>query len=773
MIRALELYYCDPATSKPILHNTVIHIGVCYVEDPPFINAMSLNQPFFCDSLDEDCYNGPELELQGRVVNPLKVSLTPQQYAQVMDSLNNIAPAEDQLCEHEVHLTENKMRWKQEEASYRQSIMFGKAPPNPMPLPSPTGTADDSLPIKASFEIPELIVELVLPENTSSKVEKPHLSLSCSELCFECDKKGFLTEMKLNLKSLTLENTSAPAESPHRFLAMSNTTLKPERSESSLSCATSSLVNDGSQNYERYVSSSCPDIPKSVPIYVPDTAPYHESSSNVRMEPSSLPDHLDPSDIFGGRFLIGKSQKSSRPRKTSVFTSTASEIPEGRKFCPATPPPSPRCDPNDTAAERFINLVQITMCFVDPKSPEFMPKFHGTHKFVNVDFNALEILLTPDTFTCLRKFFSDAGKHEAKEKERTEAKPQVSSDNFKRDIKSEIEDEKNTETKISVKALSVKVASPRYTLAEGRVTGVVCNFVNRGRNFFGVEGRLGSLQIRDVSPHVGKYPVKFTFQGKQALDFDYCRKGKSRLLYAPNLRPRQLYDDTHVLYRLVMDGKFRLQMSSVVCVHTHRFYTEFTALMSSLFGGSSSAFDDTPSPTSGSARTEPMKPSDKNVSKGSVRVSLDIQAGAPVLLFPYSSSSRHLLVADLGHLSVKNKIVEESKDVICDKISVDLIEMDLFAAELQYNASELIAQASGSTGGILKLWSLDRNRAVMKTCESSSFLKEKCALKLKVRRFLKGEDVDPTQARTSIEGTLSTVCCFLDPEKYKVSVLLC
>ena len=59
------------------------------------------------------------------------------------------------------------------------------------------------------------------------------------------------------------------------------------------------------------------------------------------------------------------------------------------------------------------------------------------------------------------------------------------------------------------------------------------------------------------------------------------------------------------------------------------------------------------------------------------------------------------------------------------------------------------------------LWVLDRNRAVMKTCDSSSFLKEKCALKLKVRRFVKGEDVDSTQARTSIEGTLSTVAAKL------------
>ena len=77
------------------------------------------------------------------------------------------------MSSQEVDVAENKMRWNLEEASYIQSIMFGKTPLNhPMHLSSPTDSADDSLPINASFEIPELIVELFLPENTSSRVEK-------------------------------------------------------------------------------------------------------------------------------------------------------------------------------------------------------------------------------------------------------------------------------------------------------------------------------------------------------------------------------------------------------------------------------------------------------------------------------------------------------------------------------------------------------------------------------------------------------------------------
>src|SRR3712207_3319212 len=91
------------------------------------------------------------------------------------------------------------------------------------------------------------------------------------------------------------------------------------------------------------------------------------------------------------------------------------------------------------------------------------------------------------------------------------------------------------------------------------------------------------------------------------------------------------------------DGKFRLQMSSVVCVHTNRFYVEFSTILSTLFGSIS--------PSTPNERPEVI-PEGAADSSSHVRVSLDIQAGAPVLLFPYSSTSRKLLVADLGHLSV-------------------------------------------------------------------------------------------------------------------------
>jgi hypothetical protein len=147
LMRAQELYYCDPNMAKPILHNTVIQFNIDYFEESPFLNA-EFNVSHFEEGEEE--YLGPKLEIHGRVVNPLKVSLTPEQYSQVLDSLNNVAAGEDDFLQSElkVNIMERRMNWEKEVNSFcRQN----KSPPDPMPLPSPTTAEDESLPISGQF----------------------------------------------------------------------------------------------------------------------------------------------------------------------------------------------------------------------------------------------------------------------------------------------------------------------------------------------------------------------------------------------------------------------------------------------------------------------------------------------------------------------------------------------------------------------------------------------------------------------------------------------
>jgi hypothetical protein len=187
--------------------------------------------------------------------------------------------------------------------------------------------------------------------------------------------------------------------------------------------------------------------------------------------------------------------------------------------------------------------------------------------------------------------------------------------------------------------------------------------------------------------------------------------------------------------------------------------------LSSIFGSSHSEG----SVNETEASTLPTNPeaSDVGQNQKSIRVLLNIQAGAPVILFPYSSTSTALLVTDLGHLAVRNKFLEESTAVIFDCISLDLMEMDLYSAELRESAGPGSGSKANMDESESKSWLLDKHTIVTRTSNSSSFLKSKCALKLNVKRAL-SQVSSSTQASMSVQGTLSTVYATIDRDKYQV-----
>lgn len=141
-MRAQELYYCDPATSTAILHNTIIHLSVDYTEETNYERNLSTVVNLGGASGDES--TDPKIGIRGKVVGALKLSITPQQYAQILDSLENIT-ASDEAFTSEVNISASKRRlnWEKE----LQTFSRGKPLPDALPLPSPTTNIDDSLPV--------------------------------------------------------------------------------------------------------------------------------------------------------------------------------------------------------------------------------------------------------------------------------------------------------------------------------------------------------------------------------------------------------------------------------------------------------------------------------------------------------------------------------------------------------------------------------------------------------------------------------------------------
>lgn len=61
------------------------------------------------------------------------------------------------------------------------------------------------------------------------------------------------------------------------------------------------------------------------------------------------------------------------------------------------------------------------------------------------------------------------------------------------------------------------------------------------------------------------------------------------------------------------------------------------------------------------------------------RIELDVELEAPMIVVPRLSSSRDVIVALLGNISLKNKITghKEDKKAIIDKMEIHLTEMSL------------------------------------------------------------------------------------------------
>ena len=101
------------------------------------------------------------------------------------------------------------------------------------------------------------------------------------------------------------------------------------------------------------------------------------------------------------------------------------------------------------------------------------------------------------------------------------------------------------------------------------------------------------------------------------------------------------------------DASFRLRMTSVCYVHTQRFVQELLAFalnfiqLQDVFGR-------------GRAASAGKKVQEQAFH--SARVSLDIEAGAPILLIPHSSKTEDVLVVDLGQLTVKNTFQLDGSD---------------------------------------------------------------------------------------------------------------
>ncbi|KAL1131084.1 hypothetical protein AAG570_012321, partial [Ranatra chinensis] len=260
--------YCCGSEGKPVLHDTSVQLSV--VRELGRICMRNQDDMLFQDSGADFVHIDQQetLQINGRVVTPLKLSLSRHQYEQLLDTVDTC------LNDNVVRQEKGKLSSIKEEPEMHTGVPTLNMDPAlraRMMLHTSTTqnqlSAAHSLALSLSFELPVLIVELVADLGVG---EQGLVALSFQELIIQFDKSHSLeTNVQVSLKSLVMEDLQKDAGSKHRYIMVSST----------------DACRRGARHIPLFVSKSCPNLvsPHSC------TQPWH----------SSLPDRLQAEHVLG------------------------------------------------------------------------------------------------------------------------------------------------------------------------------------------------------------------------------------------------------------------------------------------------------------------------------------------------------------------------------------------------------------------------------------------------------------------------------------------
>ncbi|XP_053704503.1 intermembrane lipid transfer protein VPS13D [Synchiropus splendidus] len=731
-----------------ILKDTTIQFTIEKAEDE--------DAPFTFLTVEEPCKSNGLMRVEGKFVKPVQVFLSKAVYEQVLQTLDNLSLIDGQRATPSQPPTPpppTPSSTRPHRFPDLHGGMFAKDPPyssfshpmlsSPSPLQSHKSTfeSESFTQLNITLHIAELEVQLSADLTQGSQ---GLVSLRFQDLKGDFTKNHpDLLEVQLTLRSLLMEDLlEQNPESKYKHLMVSRGAPKP----------TSFYTKE-------YLSQSCPLT----------------SNAQCPEMPRSLPSHMEEARNVFQLYQRHPSTPSAGSRKSK-------RDPE----CPSTPPPSPTHQTTAADPPDFDDsLVHVNILLVDQKHPEFGTRYGGVGRSVDIDFNCLDVLITLQTWVVILDFFgigSTANNHAVKVPP-VPPDPLPEHSLYEPDLdEEEAVEAVNTKVDIKVHSLSLVLNKKLNEIARASVSKLSAHLEMLDGNM-ALQGSLGTLSLSDLTPHGDLYRERFTTQGGEALVFNILKYG----LPDPYLERE-------------CDIKVSLEMASVQYVHTQRFQAEVVAFiqhftqLQDVLGRQRAAMEGQ------AVRDHPQRGS---------RVLLDIHAGAPVILIPESSRSTRVIVANLGQLRVQNCFLpagsygtfslkdkdlvgrrgeqdwlktpmtsstgftlnkpsprspeaaaphsDEAQVPLLDCISLDLQQMDIFAAERQ--PSQLWDNPAELTDLLFPSYCVRRT--------GGTLLRDRCRLQLKVERNL---DRELTHAvpDMSIYGSLSSVHCSVDLEHYKL-----
>ena len=465
------------------------------------------------------------------------------------------------------------------------------------------------------------------------------VSVNLQEFVISYEKKeAKKSTTEVALGSLVVEDLMLAPDSKHRKLATSISGLPPDNfklrfNTASLSTSCPNLMRSG-RRQSKQMSVASDDLSMSLPENL-DAETVFDSLNN----PNPGGGGSGGSGLRRRRNNYAPGQDGHSAEKDDDHDAGLLEVP----VPPATPPPS-QCSSrtslpilNDEIKkdlQRDENLVYIKVLSVDPRHPDFVGKLNSTHRFVDIDFNTLDIIFNLKSWVMIFDFFgigspsttdtAAAASTASKPKQKHSLKKAKS-----QDLAEDNGPHVNSEIDVKVKALSVVLNHEAYEVAVATVKTFVSRISLRDGNF-AIGGTLGNFLVQDLTPQGKLYRDRFlTMQGQdQVLTFDFFKYGR------PDDKLAREFDAT-----------LKLRMASIIYVHTQRFYSELLAFFNHFHQHQS---------VMNRIRIAAMGTEVNEMASRGSRIRLDVEAGSPLLLLPMSSKSTQILVVNLGYLEIAN-----------------------------------------------------------------------------------------------------------------------
>ncbi|XP_033150667.1 vacuolar protein sorting-associated protein 13D isoform X2 [Drosophila busckii] len=344
----------------------------------------------------------------------------------------------------------------------------------------------------------------------------------------------------------------------------------------------------------------------------------------------------------------------------------------------------------------------------------------------SLEFNCLSLIICVDRWCSIFDFFGLTSEGKMYENP-------LGKKNF---TTSESLYEHSNKFNVSIRSLNFTLTRNALALAKMNISNATFTITHESA-FKAVEGCLGSIAVHDLTKFGILYKERFVTDGTEALNFVYKRK----------------LNEVDTQSNISTDAVLWINMSSVHYIHTKRFIVELHLFVKDLLQLQSPVIN----------KLKKRK-SDNDQNSQPSKVKLCIKAGSPVIVLPVCFNSKHVLIAYLGQLTLKNSFhfakdkymdndeIFPSQEEILDVMHINLVNINLFSGKRVMKIVEK---------------ELHKNIANNSYLKGNQIFKESCHLYLQVERNLTTsyKRVCPD---ISIKGTFSKLNATLTAQNYKL-----